>query len=434
MNTLNKLYYTFKPLRYLGNFTNQNKILLKGIKSVIENYTVLTFDVNNKRSFKHHVKQMLKMEFNTCKRGNMAVLKDEYNLFYLFAQHLGIQLFIVILFNICNSYCIYPISFNKRYRTPWQKWNPNATIIDIDYADKSLRKAKLHAKNENLKNVEDYGHDVTSLPVEWTNTFDPVLMFDFLHDTSDPVKCVSEMKRVLMKDGLLIIADPNISSYQEKNEGNFLASAFYSISLFNCLPNSLCKKAENGLGIGWGFENEKDFLISQNLEILETYDFTINEHSVLFACKKIENESLQFEIGGAVKINDAYHEYMAGDVVKVTDVSRYKDTDTIQKQKLQLRNVNIIHIKEIKISYCKETSDSRYEFVLLHIKHDDNEKHFLCFSLILISWSSFKNILDTNYKCVNLMEFLNQNLSISGKAIFDNMQMSIRSIKTKFQE
>ncbi|KAJ8302206.1 hypothetical protein KUTeg_021193 [Tegillarca granosa] len=169
------------------------------------------------------------------------------------------------------------------------KRNPNATIIGIDYADESLRKAKLHAKNENLKNVEYYGHDITSLPVEWTNRFDLVLMFDFLHDTSDPVKCVSEMKRVLMKDGLLVIADPNISSYQKKNEGNVLASAFYSISLFNCLPNSLSKKPEAGLGIGWGFENERDFLISQNLEILETYDFTINEHSVLFACKKIEN-------------------------------------------------------------------------------------------------------------------------------------------------
>lgn len=168
------------------------------------------------------------------------------------------------------------------------KRNPKSTIIGIDFSDESLRLARLHAKDENIKNVEYYGHDITSLPEEWTGKFDLVLMFDFLHDSPDPVKSVSEMKRVLMKDGLLIIVDPKISSSQKENIGNPLSSAFYSISLFNCLPNSLSKKPTAGLGIGWGFENEKDFLISQNLKILETYDFTINEHSALFACKKMD--------------------------------------------------------------------------------------------------------------------------------------------------
>lgn len=162
---------------------------------------------------------------------------------------------------------------------------PKATITGIDNSDIALEKAKAFSKEKNALNTEYFSHDVASLPANWENKFDFIILFDVLHDLPNPTASISEVKRALKDDGVIMCIDPKVSSHHRKNIGDPNASFCLAFSIYCCLPNSLHKGEAAGLGVGWGMENEEEFL-SSHLNVVEISNFHANECSNNFVCLK----------------------------------------------------------------------------------------------------------------------------------------------------
>lgn len=169
-------------------------------------------------------------------------------------------------------------AFAKRY--------PSSKVIGMEYSEEAVGRAKSYVQKQEITNVDIFTADVTSLPDDWNDNFDVVIMFDVLHDLEDPTSAIKELKKVLKNNGILVIIEPKISSYHQKNRGDFSAAAMYGMSMYNCLPCSLATESSAGLGVGWGRENAIAFFNSHDLNIQEISDFDINTTSSLFILKK----------------------------------------------------------------------------------------------------------------------------------------------------
>lgn len=169
-------------------------------------------------------------------------------------------------------------AFAKRY--------PESTVIGIENSEEALKRARRHVQEMNVSNTDIVNADVTILPSDWSNKFDVIFMFDILHDLPDPDSAIEELKRVLKDCGILVMIEPKLSSSHYKNQGDYLAAAYYSISIYNCLPSSMCKPPAAALGTGWGTENTTKFFTMHGLYIEDISDFTINERSNMFILKK----------------------------------------------------------------------------------------------------------------------------------------------------
>ncbi|XP_021365714.1 uncharacterized protein LOC110458371 [Mizuhopecten yessoensis] len=136
---------------------------------------------------------------------------------------------------------------------------PDATVYGADFNEVAINRAK--AKTENLANVKFLTANAASLPSDWTNKFDWIIMFDVLHDLPCPVECMHEVFRVLKDDGVASIADPDVHSRHRDNIGDVnLAAVEYSLSSIICLPSSLSRDGAAGNGVGWGTENREAFV------------------------------------------------------------------------------------------------------------------------------------------------------------------------------
>jgi len=78
-------------------------------------------------------------------------------------------------------------------------------IIGIDISEGSLRTARHLKKHFSLENVEFRKEDMLKLPFE-DETFDIVWAWGTVHHTTDPIKAISELIRVLKKGGSLLLA------------------------------------------------------------------------------------------------------------------------------------------------------------------------------------------------------------------------------------
>lgn len=82
-------------------------------------------------------------------------------------------------------------------------------IIGLDSSCESIEVAKRGQKTGSFNHVDFCDGDVTNLPFE-DGTFDEVLCFAVLEHVEDDYKAVSEISRVLKKEGLLIITSPTL--------------------------------------------------------------------------------------------------------------------------------------------------------------------------------------------------------------------------------
>ncbi|XP_033762711.1 uncharacterized protein LOC117344165 [Pecten maximus] len=140
---------------------------------------------------------------------------------------------------------------------------PCADIYGVDYTDMAITKAIEIAHTQGIKNVKFLKENATSLPADWTHKFDWVVMYDVLHDLSDPVNAMKEVNRVLKDNGVVSITDPDVHSNHRDNIGDpNVAGVGYALSTVICLPCSLSIDGAPGYGIGWGTENKDAFLKS----------------------------------------------------------------------------------------------------------------------------------------------------------------------------
>lgn len=77
-------------------------------------------------------------------------------------------------------------------------------ITAVDFSNKMIEKARYKASKQKIDNVVFFEENASNLSFE-DNSFDLVLIVNALHILPNPDKVISEAKRVLAKDGILII-------------------------------------------------------------------------------------------------------------------------------------------------------------------------------------------------------------------------------------
>ncbi|XP_069103397.1 S-adenosylmethionine-dependent methyltransferase Rv2258c-like [Argopecten irradians] len=136
---------------------------------------------------------------------------------------------------------------------------PDAEVFGVDFNELAIKKADAHT--DNPSNVKYLKASVASLPADWTNKFDWVVIYDVLHDLPCPEECMREVARVLKDDGLVSITDPHVHSNHRDNVDDLAGAGIrYAISSVVCLPSSMSADGAAGHGIGWGTENRETFL------------------------------------------------------------------------------------------------------------------------------------------------------------------------------
>lgn len=84
------------------------------------------------------------------------------------------------------------------------------TGIDID--EITIKEAKKKYRNSNL---EFHTSDICDIPIP-DGSFDLIVCFETIEHLENQIKALSELKRVLKKDGILLISTPNKAEYSDK--------------------------------------------------------------------------------------------------------------------------------------------------------------------------------------------------------------------------
>lgn len=85
---------------------------------------------------------------------------------------------------------------------------PTTKIVGVDLSENMLKVANEKVKNANAKNITLYRMDATSLSFK-SESFDKILVSLILHEMDEElcVKILSEVRRVLKKDGRIIVTE-----------------------------------------------------------------------------------------------------------------------------------------------------------------------------------------------------------------------------------
>ncbi|GJJ12944.1 hypothetical protein Clacol_007191 [Clathrus columnatus] len=89
---------------------------------------------------------------------------------------------------------------------------PNGKVLGMDYVPEVLEQGRKIAVERDLKNIEFMTGDIHALPFP-DNTFDVVHTHQTLQHIHDPVKALSEMRRVTKPGGLVAARENDISTH-----------------------------------------------------------------------------------------------------------------------------------------------------------------------------------------------------------------------------
>ena len=121
---------------------------------------------------------------------------------------------------------------------------PKAHVFGFDNHPASIRRARANAKAAGLGNrVMFKVTDATRLPAK---KFDFISTFDVVHDSVNPVKLMTAIRKALAPDGTYLMLEMNASPNVNEN-ATPVGRLLYSISTLYCMTTSL---AHNGAGIG----------------------------------------------------------------------------------------------------------------------------------------------------------------------------------------
>lgn len=122
---------------------------------------------------------------------------------------------------------------------------PDATVVGSDYHLASIEAAR---KNAAAAGVADRVSFEVATAQSFTGTgYDLITTFDALHDLGDPVGAARRVYEALDDDGTWLLVEPNASDAVEENFTT-VGRAFYSGSLFLCLPNARSQSGGHALG------------------------------------------------------------------------------------------------------------------------------------------------------------------------------------------
>lgn len=122
---------------------------------------------------------------------------------------------------------------------------PASRFLGIDLHPDSVDQARQSARERALsERLEFAAKRIEEL--EESPAYDLVLAFDCVHDFTEPVKILAEIRRRLKSDGTLFIVEPKAADRLEDNR-HAIGTMFYGFSVFHCMTQSL---ADGGPGLG----------------------------------------------------------------------------------------------------------------------------------------------------------------------------------------
>jgi ubiquinone/menaquinone biosynthesis C-methylase UbiE len=121
---------------------------------------------------------------------------------------------------------------------------PTAEITGIDLDEGSIARARATAEAAGASGLRFVAGPVDSLPRE--PVYDLAVLADCLHDLSDPVAVLGELRDRLAPGGALFVMEPKASDDMAGNI-NPMGALYFGFSLFHCMTQSL---ASGGPGLG----------------------------------------------------------------------------------------------------------------------------------------------------------------------------------------
>lgn len=122
---------------------------------------------------------------------------------------------------------------------------PASRFLGIDLHPDSVDQARQSARERELsERLEFAAKPIEEL--EESPAYDLVLAFDCVHDFTEPVKTLAEIRPRLKSDGTLFIVEPKAGDQLEDNR-HAIGTMFYGFSVFHCMTQSL---ADGGPGLG----------------------------------------------------------------------------------------------------------------------------------------------------------------------------------------
>ena len=121
---------------------------------------------------------------------------------------------------------------------------PDAEIVGVDPDEGSIEKARTAVGRDATARVQFVTGTIRDIPAE--PAFDFATLFDCLHDLTDPVETLADIRARLRPDAVLMVLEPRGADRLEDNV-NPLGTTYYGFSLFHCMTQSL---AQGGPGLG----------------------------------------------------------------------------------------------------------------------------------------------------------------------------------------
>jgi 2-polyprenyl-3-methyl-5-hydroxy-6-metoxy-1,4-benzoquinol methylase len=159
---------------------------------------------------------------------------------------------------------------------------PGAIIAGVDTDGGSIESAREAAEREGLGGRARFTAG-TPGDIEPAEKFDLVTACDCIHDMTDPVKTLVDIRARLKPDGVLFIVEPRVSDRLEENR-NPMATMFYGFSVFHCMTQSLARGGA-GLGTCMGPARLKALLLDAGFTRIDTPD--IKSQSFSFCAVRI---------------------------------------------------------------------------------------------------------------------------------------------------
>jgi len=122
---------------------------------------------------------------------------------------------------------------------------PRATVVGLDPDRPSIVLAKAAAAAAQVGERVQFVAQKTG-DLKPGKPFDFITICDCVHDLTDPVTTLAEIRALLAGDGVLFIVEPKAADRLEDNRGA-IATMYYGFSVFHCMTQSL---AGGGPGLG----------------------------------------------------------------------------------------------------------------------------------------------------------------------------------------
>jgi len=147
------------------------------------------------------------------------------------------------------------------------KMYPKSTFLVTDISEEAVHKGQKIAEKQKLTNTKWKVLDASDVPRSMDDKFEVIFLLDSLHDIPQASQSLRCCKNALVKDGHLVIMDPDMESGHSRNSGTY-STLIYGFSMLHCLPVSLGVPGSQGLGAAWGKDKMKLFCTEAGLRVI----------------------------------------------------------------------------------------------------------------------------------------------------------------------